>query len=391
MARRPAFAKAAPSWRSSVDLPMPGSPPMSSAEPGTTPPPVTRSSSARPVGMRAIWGAPLTSVSRATARPLEARAMPEPGGAVTSASSLSVFQAPHAAHLPAQREAAEPQFWHTNWLLAGFTIGLGSLIPALERQSWPGNRIAQGAGGALDLGRLGCGLYGPPGPARAGALRRLDPGPLIHAITPLTQTRQQLVADGAGSVRQIVDRDTVPHHLNPSAAAGEFGGDLGHIGRDEIHGHAADDGHRIVPDVADRTGFAGSHAQGPQKPVRIAHRDGGDARGLGNLVGGAIADGLTWAHLAHLQDLGSEPHHRLHGIGLVLVRSAAVERNAGPHEIKMIGRTQEQAAGVGKACRRGRKLGAQRFKAQALAFVHGVLAVVRTGQMAHDERGLEGR
>src|SRR6516165_8912444 len=113
MARRPALAKAAPSWRSS-------------AEPGTTPPPVTRSSSASPVGMRTILVALLASVSRATARPLEARAMPEPGGGVTSASSLSVFHAPHAAHLPAQREATAPQFWHTNWLLAVFTIGLGS-------------------------------------------------------------------------------------------------------------------------------------------------------------------------------------------------------------------------------------------------------------------------
>src|SRR5215468_3744443 len=132
MARRPAFAKAAPSWRSSVDLPMPGSPPMSSAEPGTTPPPVTRSSSASPVGMRATLGALSANVSRVTARLLEARAKPEPGGTGTSASSLSVFHAPQAAHLPAQREAAAPQFWHTNWLLAVFTIGLGLLVRHLN-------------------------------------------------------------------------------------------------------------------------------------------------------------------------------------------------------------------------------------------------------------------
>ena len=41
---------AASTWSSSVDLPMPGSPPSSVTEPGTSPPPSTRSSSATPVG-----------------------------------------------------------------------------------------------------------------------------------------------------------------------------------------------------------------------------------------------------------------------------------------------------------------------------------------------------
>ena len=81
-------------------MPMPGSPPMRSAEPGTMPPPVTRSSSASPVGMRAIRSVLLVSVSSATARPFEARARPEPGAAATSASSISVFHSPQATHLP---------------------------------------------------------------------------------------------------------------------------------------------------------------------------------------------------------------------------------------------------------------------------------------------------
>ena len=46
------MASVAASCSSSVDLPMPGSPPISSAEPGTMPPPVTRSSSAMPVEKR---------------------------------------------------------------------------------------------------------------------------------------------------------------------------------------------------------------------------------------------------------------------------------------------------------------------------------------------------
>ena len=68
-------------------------------------------------------------------------------------------------------------------------------------------------------------------------------------------------------------------------------------------------------------------------------------------------------HLAHLQDPGGEPHHRLHGVGLALVRAAAVERDARPHQVEMIARAQERAAGVGKARRRRRQLGAQLLEA----------------------------
>src|SRR5436190_762423 len=45
-------AKCAAAWRSTVDLPMPGSPPMRTSDPGTTPPPRTRSNSPIPVVSR---------------------------------------------------------------------------------------------------------------------------------------------------------------------------------------------------------------------------------------------------------------------------------------------------------------------------------------------------
>ncbi len=123
MARRPALAKAAPSCSSSVDLPMPGSPPISRAEPGTMPPPVTRSSSASPVGMRATCRRSGASVCNSTTRPLELRIRPEPGVAAgASASSTIVFHSPQATHLPAQREATAPQLWQTNWLLAALAM-----------------------------------------------------------------------------------------------------------------------------------------------------------------------------------------------------------------------------------------------------------------------------
>ena len=55
-----ADAGAAATCNASVDLPMPGSPPMRVTDPETSPPPSTRSSSDRPVGTGCpLWPPPL--------------------------------------------------------------------------------------------------------------------------------------------------------------------------------------------------------------------------------------------------------------------------------------------------------------------------------------------
>src|SRR5262249_4716092 len=96
----------------SVDLPTPGSPPMSSAEPGTKPPPATRSNSAVPVMRR---GGSLSTVfrsSNAILRPrLRGPALLPSGRAVSS--SVIVFQPPHASHLPAHLDVTFPHDWQT--------------------------------------------------------------------------------------------------------------------------------------------------------------------------------------------------------------------------------------------------------------------------------------
>src|SRR5215470_1645713 len=97
---------------SSVDLPMPGSPPTRSTEPRTKPPPVTRSSSIIPEERRgASWLLP-ASDSSANCRPLRFDRI-ETGTAFAPSSSDSVFHSPQASHLPCQREYAAPQFWQT--------------------------------------------------------------------------------------------------------------------------------------------------------------------------------------------------------------------------------------------------------------------------------------
>ena len=103
--RRPLRATAAAACSISVDLPIPGSPPTSTTEAGTNPPPSTRSSSAIPAGARgggAVTPCSPTNWMRAFApRPAVARG--------SAASSTSVFHSPHASHLPAHFEYTAPQ------------------------------------------------------------------------------------------------------------------------------------------------------------------------------------------------------------------------------------------------------------------------------------------
>ena len=104
----------AAAWSSRVDLPIPGSPPSSTTDPGTSPPPRTRSSSEMPVGVRTgsasrrpardcgTWPAP-GPVPAPAARPLWS-------GSRTSVSTR-VFQAPQVRHWPSQRRWAAPHAW----------------------------------------------------------------------------------------------------------------------------------------------------------------------------------------------------------------------------------------------------------------------------------------
>ncbi len=86
---------------SSVDLPMPGSPPINTTEPGTRPPPSTRSSSLNPElkrGVSPVRTAPRRTTS-ADAEPVQPPRR-EPGRAVSPADSASAFQAPQSGHCP---------------------------------------------------------------------------------------------------------------------------------------------------------------------------------------------------------------------------------------------------------------------------------------------------
>src|SRR5215468_1471780 len=112
---------------SSVDLPMPGSPPTRSTEPRTKPPPVTRSSSVIPEDRRGASGLFPARLSSAKVRPLRLERI-DTGTLPVASSSASVFHSPQASHLPCQRLYAAPQFWQTkervDLAICGWIAGL---------------------------------------------------------------------------------------------------------------------------------------------------------------------------------------------------------------------------------------------------------------------------
>src|SRR6476661_6855694 len=91
---------------------------MSTPEPGTKPPPATRSSSAIPVSMRGGAAVSPLSPTRREARPFGRLAPLAPEIGAASASSTIVFHSPQLSQRPAHFEDTAPQDWQTNWEVA---------------------------------------------------------------------------------------------------------------------------------------------------------------------------------------------------------------------------------------------------------------------------------
>src|ERR1019366_3150394 len=110
----------------SVDLPIPGDPPSSTSEPGTNPPPSTRSSSPIPVDIRFTAEAPTSCsgigpILGAPGRPAPPRGLPAADpraraparGGVFKDSATSVFQASQPGHCPCHLADWKPHSEHT--------------------------------------------------------------------------------------------------------------------------------------------------------------------------------------------------------------------------------------------------------------------------------------
>lgn len=104
---------AASDCSSNVDLPMPGSPPISTTPPGTSPPPSTRSNSDTPEGMRASSRAS-TSDSRCSlpASAIKPKRLP-PADTFSFTLSASVFHCWQPGHWPCHLGDCPPHSVHT--------------------------------------------------------------------------------------------------------------------------------------------------------------------------------------------------------------------------------------------------------------------------------------
>src|SRR3546814_14984500 len=102
---------------SDLDLPIPGSPPISVAEPATSPPPSARSSSPMPVESRFGSAVSTFSASSDSLRPpFCVCCFWAKGDAAGALPSTTVFHAPQSAHCPCPSELAAPQDGQTSVL-----------------------------------------------------------------------------------------------------------------------------------------------------------------------------------------------------------------------------------------------------------------------------------
>lgn len=115
-------------------FPIPGSPPTRTRDPGTRPPPRTRSSSPIPVLTRGSLASGTSVMGRGTAEEADPeRTLLARGDSKTS--STNVFHSPQDGHFPIHLGELCPQFWQTYWTLA--LTRLSSLANAVRHYMRP--------------------------------------------------------------------------------------------------------------------------------------------------------------------------------------------------------------------------------------------------------------
>src|SRR5579875_894830 len=101
----------------SVDLPTPGSPPIKTSDPGTSPPPSTRSTSPIPRTTRGASSRDTSVIGVATAGGAAAAArpptVPPPRDGAGTGSSTNVFHPPQPGQRPSHFADSYPQVWQT--------------------------------------------------------------------------------------------------------------------------------------------------------------------------------------------------------------------------------------------------------------------------------------
>lgn len=112
--RTPRAARAEKACNNSVLLPIPGSPPTSTALPGTSPPPSVRSNSPIPVGMRGTSSGEISAIGAADGDAPSIDIRPESSPSTSLAWNGSIeSHAPHSKQRPDQRTQIAPHSLQT--------------------------------------------------------------------------------------------------------------------------------------------------------------------------------------------------------------------------------------------------------------------------------------
>src|ERR1051325_9291129 len=98
-------------WSINVDLPIPGSPPNKTMEPGTNPPPSTRFNSRSGIFIRCSFVSEISLTNCGLAARCVLCEIPDTFSSLLITSSTYVFHSPHEAHLPTHFGDCAPQFW----------------------------------------------------------------------------------------------------------------------------------------------------------------------------------------------------------------------------------------------------------------------------------------
>src|SRR5579883_77619 len=148
---------------------MPGSPPMSVSEPGTTPPPSTRSNSPMPSERRGAASPSTWASSTGSAGDGSTLVVAWCGAGGRIVRSTKLFQALHSRQRPCQRSACAPHSWQTYSVRAFFASAIRVLRPLQYRTDV---RCMRGVAQVWHAKKAGDAASIPRQPCRDCALRR---------------------------------------------------------------------------------------------------------------------------------------------------------------------------------------------------------------------------
>uniref|UniRef100_A0A0N4ZAP4 NAD-specific glutamate dehydrogenase n=1 Tax=Parastrongyloides trichosuri TaxID=131310 RepID=A0A0N4ZAP4_PARTI len=154
----------------------------------------------------------------------------------------------------------------------------------------------------------------------------------------------------------------------------------GHVDGQHVHRHPADDRPHLACDEDLSLG-----AVGPQYAVGVAGAAGRHARGPFRLVTLRIADRFACRHVAHLHRLGDQAGDGGDFFMGTTFRAAAVQADAGAHDVEGEVWAQEAAARVGEGARHAGIALDRRGEGVALGAVQRVRRLVGAGQVGHHQ------